>query len=294
MTELGAPIDLSGQVAVVTGGGRGLGRAYAKALASAGAAVAVVARSVDQVEAVVADIERDGGVARAFPADITTPAALTSVERGLGPIDLLVNNAGILGPLGPFWGTDPAEYWQTFEVNLHGPILCTHAALPGMIRRRHGRIINVASGAAGLSIPYFSAYCAAKAALVRMTECLAVESRPHQVFLFSISPGSVRTSMSEHSLNSAEGRKWLPWYRELFDRGLDLTPERSAALVLRLASGRYDALSGLMLSPLDDLDEVQQRAADVGERRLYSLRVRKLGPDRANPILAAAERARDE
>ncbi|MFI5178616.1 MAG: SDR family NAD(P)-dependent oxidoreductase [Vicinamibacterales bacterium] len=291
MTDAG---ELRGQVAVVTGAGRGLGRAYATTLARAGATVALVARTATEIEDAAAEIARDGGVARAFPADVTTPGALAPVIKALGPVDLLVNNAGLRGPIGPFWDADPAEYWRAIDVNLRGPILCTRAVLPAMIARRRGRVINLASGAAAMPIAYFSSYCAAKSALVRMTECLAIEARPHGVCLFSITPGSVRTSMTEYSLTSEAGLKWLPWYKQFFDEGLNLTPEHSAALVRRLASGRYDVLSGLMLSPLDDLDAIAQEIGDVKAGRLYSLRLRRPGPDRPNPILEAAERARDE
>ena len=193
MTDAG---ELRGQVAVVTGAGRGLGRAYATTLAREGATVALVARTATEIEDAAAEIVRDGGVARAFPADVTTPGALAPVIEALGPVDLLVNNAGLRGPIGPFWDADPTEYWRAIEVNLHGPILCTRAVLPGMIARRRGRIINLASGAAAMSIAYFSAYCAAKTALVRLTETLAIEARPHGVTVFAVTPGSVRTSMT--------------------------------------------------------------------------------------------------
>ena len=285
--------ELHGQTAIVTGAGRGLGRAYATTLAEAGATVALVSRSVDELNDVAAEIADAGGTARAFPADVTTPGALAPIVDALGPIDLLVNNAGLRGPIGPFWESSADEYLRAIEVNLHGPVLCTAAILPGMIARRRGRVINVASGAAAMSIAYFSSYCAAKTGLVRWTECLAIEARPHGVSVFAITPGSVRTSMTEYSLTSEAGLTWLPWYKQLFDEGLNLTPEHSARLVRRLASGRHDALTGLMLSPLDDLDAIARESDEVKTRHLYSLRLSRLGPDRSNPILEAAERARD-
>ena len=138
------------KVAVVTGGGRGLGRAFAQALAASGYAVAVVARTAAELAETVTLIERSGGRASAFPADVTdAPAvdcAFTDVERSLGPVDLLVNNAGVIGPLGPFAESDAGQWWRTIEVNLQGQILCAHRVVPGMIARRRGRIINIASG----------------------------------------------------------------------------------------------------------------------------------------------------
>jgi len=129
----GAGVDLRGQVAVVTGGGRGLGRAFAQALAAAGAAVAVLARSADELAETVAAVERAGGRAREFRADVTDAAvvrtAIAAVEQALGPVDLLVNNAGVAGPFGPFWETDPDTWWRAVDVNLRGQILCAHAVL---------------------------------------------------------------------------------------------------------------------------------------------------------------------
>jgi len=127
------------KVAVVTGGGRGLGRAFAQALAAAGYAVAVLARTEAELAETVALIERSGGRASAFPADVVDDTAIdrafTEVERTLGPVDLLVNNAGVVGPLGPFAESDVGAWWRTIEVNLQGQILCAHCVLPGMIAR---------------------------------------------------------------------------------------------------------------------------------------------------------------
>ena len=110
-------------------------------------------------------------------------------------------------------------------------------------------------------------------------------------------PGTVRTAMSEYSLNSPEGRKWLPWFKRIFDEGLDLPPERPAELVVRLASGRYDALSGLTLNPRDNLDEILARLEEVGRDKLYSMRLRTLPNQDAAPLEAVRNvgtRARSE
>lgn len=215
-------------------------------------------------------VERSGGVAHAFPADVTDAAAtgerLAEIERRLGPVDLLVNNAGVLRPLGPVAETDIADWWQALDVNLRGPLLCTRAVLPGMIACRRGRIVNVASGAGARAIEHFSAYVVSKTALLRFTECVAAEARPAGVAVFALGPGTVRTALAEHSLTSPEGRKWLPWFRTIFDEGRDLPPERPAQLLMALASGRYDALSGCYLTVFDDLDAILARADAVAAR----------------------------
>jgi NAD(P)-dependent dehydrogenase (short-subunit alcohol dehydrogenase family) len=257
------------KIAVVTGGGRGLGRAFAQTLGAAGWQVAIVARQAVDVEG-----------ARTFIADVTDEAAIrrvaADIERALGPIDLLVNNAGVIGPLGPFVESTVADWWRTLEIDLLGQVICAHAMLPGMIARRRGCIVNICSGGGATMFPYFSAYVTAKTALIRFTECLAHEVKPHGIAVFAMGPGTVRTAMSEHSLNSPEGKKWLPWFADIFTEGRDLPAERPAELLCQLASGRFDALSGRYLYPADDLEQVLAAAADVEAGKLYSLQVKRL------------------
>jgi NAD(P)-dependent dehydrogenase (short-subunit alcohol dehydrogenase family) len=280
MKAMNGAIDMHGQVSVVTGGGRGLGRAFAQALAAAGSLVAVAARSAAEIAETVALIESAGGKAHAFTTDVTDAGGLdrtfAEIERSLGPIDLLVNNAGIAGPIGPFSQSTIEDWWQAIDVNLKGQVLCAHRVLPGMIARRRGRIVNIASGGGAYMVPYFSAYVTSKTALIRFSECLAAEVEADGLAVFAMGPGTVRTAMAEHSLNSPEGKTWMPWFRQIFDEGRDLPPERPAALLLALASGRLDSLSGCFLRPDDDLDAVVAAAATIKERKLYLLQVGRL------------------
>jgi NAD(P)-dependent dehydrogenase (short-subunit alcohol dehydrogenase family) len=261
----------------------------------------VLARSAHQIKETVRLVEAAGGQAMAVPADVTSSAAVRNafeqIETTLGPVTLLVNNAGDVKPFGPLWETDVEEWWHSLEVNLHGPLLCTRAVLPGMVTRREGRIINVASGAATLSTPYYSSYIASKTALIRFTECLALETRPHNVAFFAISPGTVRTEMTEYSLNSNQGKKWLPWFAKIFEHNIDVPAEHAAQLVVNLAAGRADALSGRMLSVYDDLEVLLKNSAYIEERNLYSLKMEKLAEAGGNPelaaVLAEARRAAD-
>jgi NAD(P)-dependent dehydrogenase (short-subunit alcohol dehydrogenase family) len=257
------------KVAVVTGGGRGLGRAFSLALATAGWQVAIVMRQA---------VDIDG--ARTFIADVTDEVAIgravADIERGLGPIDLLVNNAGIIGPLGPFVDSSVADWWRTLEIDLLGQVICAHAVLPGMIARRRGRIVNLCSGGGATMFPYFSAYVTAKTALIRFSECLAHEVKERGIAVFAMGPGTVRTAMSEHSLNSPEGKKWLPWFADIFTEGRDLPAERPAELLCQLASGRFDALSGRYLYPADDLEQLRAAVDDIEAGKLYSLQVKRL------------------
>jgi len=290
MTQPSQTSRLKDQVALVTGGGRGIGRAIAQSLAAAGAAVAVTSRSADELNETVRGIEEDGGRAVAYTADVTDAAliqaAVAAIEKSLGPVDVLVNNAGSLGPLKPLLESEVSDWWHAMEVNMLGPLLCTRCVLPGMVSRRRGRIINVSSGGGTMAIPFFSSYVCGKTAVIRFTECLALETKRYGIAVFSIAPGTVRTAMSEYSLNSPEGRKWLPWFKRIFDEGLAVPPERPAELVLELASGRLDVLSGKFLSIYDDLDQLLKNAADMEQRNLYTLKVERLAAP-PNPALAS-------
>lgn len=286
---------LAGVNAIVTGGGRGIGRAIAEMLAAEGATVAVFARSATELDETVSIIERTGGAARAFALDVTDGPALAKAIQEIGVVDVLVNNAGTIGPFGPLWETDPAVWWRTMDVNVRGPLLSMHAVLPGMVERRRGRIINVVTGMAPMS--YYSGYLSSKTALVRLTECVALEVKPYGVAMFSMAPGIIRTAMTEHSLNSPEGQRWLPWFRRVFDEGLDLPVERPARLAVTLASGKADPLTGRFLSPYDDLDHLLAHVTDIEKDHLYSLRVPMHAQAKPTPITAirdAAARARSQ
>src|SRR3954447_7801062 len=142
---------LHGGVALVTGAGRGIGQVVATALAAAGASVALLARSAAELAATAELIEDAGGVAATAVADVTdaagVAAAVAGLRRQLGPVDVLVNNAGILGPIGPLWEVDGDDWWTTMDVNVRGLVRCSQLVLPEMVARGRGRIINVTSEA---------------------------------------------------------------------------------------------------------------------------------------------------
>jgi NAD(P)-dependent dehydrogenase (short-subunit alcohol dehydrogenase family) len=280
---------LAGSVALVTGAGRGIGRVVAEAFAAAGAAVALVARSADELAETVQSIEATGGNAAATAADVTDRAGLSAAVAGLrrllGPIDLLVNNAGILGPIAPLWELDVDAWWTTMEVNLRGIVLCCQLVLPEMVGAGHGRIINITSQAGAHRWPLASGYSVSKAAVIKLTENLALETRRHGVGVFSVHPGLLPIGMSEtigatppRTRHEALIRTWA--LNELAQgRGAD--PERAVELVVRLAAGDGDSLSGRHLSVDDDLDAVLARLAEVRARDLYVMRPERL-PDIAS------------
>lgn len=272
-------VDLTGQVAIVTGGGRGIGRAIAQSLAKAGAAVGVVARTAEQLSETVALIEEAGGRSVAIPTDVTNMEAVNrmveEVEARLGPVDLLVNNAGVLGPGGPLWEVDPDVWQRCLDVNLRGPYLCSRAVLPSMVRRGAGRIVMVASSVGLGPIMYGSAYGVSKCALIRLAETLAREAHEHGVSVFAISPGFVRTAMTEGAAQAPFDEIWLDGsFRKRLSEGHDVSPHHAGDLLVRLASGEADALSGCFLTISSDIDEMLARAEEIQERDLYTLRLR--------------------
>lgn len=271
-------IRLDGQVALVTGAGRGIGRAIALALAEAGAAVAVCARSQDDVTRVAEEIAGRRRQAVALRCDVThrheVENMVARVEAALGPVDLLVNNAAQAGPIGPLAATDPDEWWQTLAVNVRGPLYCARAVLPGMLSRGRGRIVNVSSGAGFEAWPMLSAYVVSKAALYRLSENLAAETRGQGVAVFAISPGLVRTAMSESGLSCGEPsieQTFTDWFANKEDVPADV----AATLVVYLASGAADVLSGRNLDVSDDVAQMVARAAEIEEHDLYVLRQRE-------------------
>lgn len=254
--------ELEGTNAIVTGGGRGIGRAVAAALAAAGANVAVAARSVAEIEATAEAITSDGG--RAVAVDVTDPASVRALaeeaEAKLGPVSLLVNNAGTPGPVGDDWSVDADEWWRCIETSVRAAFLCTQAVVPAMIGRGGGRIVNMASTSGTRAFPALTATSVAKTALIRLTEGLALSGAAHGVRAFAIHPGVVRTLLLDSYGFS------FPEYTP---------PEAAGDLCVRLASGRYDALSGRFLQVSDDLGELVVDADDIAARDALTLRIQR-------------------
>ncbi len=261
----------SRQVAIVTGGGRGLGRAFALALAGTGAHVVITARSEGELQETAAVITAQGGAATAIAADVTDRVAVEGlvarIEQQVGPVDLLINNAGVFRALGLIAEVDPDEWWREVEINLRGPYLYLHAVLPHMLLRRHGRIINVASGAGTFAFETISAYTASKTALLRLTETAALETRAHGIAVFALNPGTVRTALTDYAEQSSDIALRAPLAQQFFkDRYATntLTPMQEVVdLVRLLASGQADGLTGCMLGIGDDIPMLIQQAEAI-------------------------------
>ena len=240
--------------ALVTGGGRGIGAGIARELAADGWDVTVTGRTPEQVQAVADEI---GG--EAVVGDVSKRADVERMLEEAGPIDLLVANAGV-ALWEDSWETDPDEWWHVLEVNVLGAYLTTRLALPGMIERGGGRIVITGSGSSYLPGSTSGAYSASKAAVGRYGEVLAQQVKEHNVKVFVISPGLVRTEMTDQFGDDAP---WTP-------------PELAPRLVRELASGRFDALSGRYIhAEHDPVDQLEGRIERILAEDLNAIRLRR-------------------
>ena len=249
--------SLSG-VALVTGGGRGIGADVARELAACGMRVAVTARSADEVEAVAAEV---GGLALVGDASLreAVDGWVARVDAELGPVDLLVANAGVGLWEERAWEVDPDEWWRVLEINVRGPYLACRAVLPSMLERGAGRIVLTGSGASYLPGSTGTAYAASKAAVGRFGETLA-NQLGGRVPVFVISPGLVRTAMTS---GFGDDLPWTP-------------PELAPRLVAALATGRFDTLSGRYLhAEHDPVDELEARIERILADDLNAIRLRR-------------------
>ncbi len=281
-------MKLENQVALVTGAGRGIGRAIALAFARQGADLALVARTESELEETAGMIRAAGGRALAIAADVSQPADVANAVRhavdALGPVNALVNNAGIQPPIGPLVDNDPDEWMRTVAVNLFGPMLCIKAVLPGMIERRQGKIVNLSGGGATGPRPNFSAYAVSKAAVVRLTETVAEEVRPYNIQVNAMAPGAINTRMLDEVLAAGElaGAELAQARRRAQEGGS--SAELAAELAVFLASPASNGLTGkLVAAPYDDWQAWDAaRIQEIQASSWYTLR--RLDPFTVKPL----------
>ncbi|HWE81481.1 MAG TPA: SDR family oxidoreductase [Gaiellaceae bacterium] len=262
-------------VALVTGGGRGVGRVIAIALAEVGYDVAVASRTSAELAETAAGVEALGRRAFYRVADVTDEAAvdalLPAVEAALGAIDVLVNNAGTAAGIGPAWELDVDLWWRDIESSVRSTFLCSRGVLPGMIRRGSGRIVNVSSYVAVRPSPYLSGYAAAKAAVTSFSEGLAAAVAEHGIAVFTITPGLFQSEITARLIESEEGRRWLPDVKN----GRFVTAEQLKRLVAFVVSDRAAPFSGRFLHALDDLDDLAARSEEIVRDDLFTVKLRR-------------------
>jgi 3-oxoacyl-[acyl-carrier protein] reductase len=260
------------------------------ALADAGASVSLVARTRPEVMTIAAKITASGGRAVPITADVTSTIdvenAVAATVDAFGPPDIVVNNAGTYGPVGSFLDLNLDEWWAALDVNLGGALRFTHAVAPHMIARGRGKIVNLSGGGATSPLPQLSAYSVSKTAVVRFTENLAEELKPHRIDVNAIAPGAVETRMQDELLETGSPAGELYQRIQMMKKsGTGWTaPTVAAELVVFLASSASDGLTGKLISaPHDPWREWAGRGRELSASPMYTLR--RLDPFTLRPLM---------
>ncbi|PYQ12037.1 MAG: dehydrogenase [Acidobacteria bacterium] len=276
-------MDLADRSAIVTGASRGLGKAIAAAFLRAGADVLLVAREEERLRRARDELAtlavRPGQAVHALAADVSRPEACAAiVERArqvLPALAVLVNNAGVYGPMGRIEDVDWEEWVEAVQVNLFGTVLMCRAVIPWMRQRGYGKIINLSGGGATSPLPRISAYAASKVAVVRLTETFAEELRDAHVDVNAIAPGALNTRLLDDVLAAGPERVGPEFYeravKQRAEGGVPL--EKGAALAVFLASSASDGITGRLLSAVwDDWRRLAGQRDELARSDLYTLR----------------------
>lgn len=269
---------LKDKISLIIGGSRGIGKAIATAFAKEGSSLVLASRSKEELETTKHELENFTSRIKVLPTDVTKVKEVGDLVdftlREFGTIDVLVNCAGIYGPIGFVTDIDPTKWLEAININLYGTFLCIRAVLPTMIKNKKGKILNLSGGGATSPFPRFSAYSASKAAVVRLTETLAREVREYNIDINAIAPGPVNTRMLEQVLEAGEaaGKDFLAEaIKQKIEGGVP--PEKVAQLAIFLASSKTDGVTGRLISLLwDNWQKIPQHMEDITSSDVFTMR----------------------
>jgi len=245
---------LSGRLAIVTGGGRGIGEAIALRFATEGARLALAARTATELEHVADACRAAGAECSTHPVDVSVRSQVHELVEAVGPVDILVNCAGVYGPIGPLIENDLDEWEQALRVNLLGTVYTCREVIPAMVKHGRGSIINMSGGGATTPLPNFSLYSVSKAAVIRLTDTLAAELKGTGVRVNAIAPGAIDTRLQDQVLAAGQqAGEIFQRMRSMRDMGRGATPvDVPARLAVFLASDVSECLTGRLISAPHD------------------------------------------
>lgn len=274
-------MDLKGKTAIVTGSGRGIGRALAVEFARQGANVVCCARREHEVAETLSLIHAAGGAGLAVQADVTDKFDVarlvsTAIET-YGQVDVLFNNAASFKAYGALWEFDPDAWWGDITTNVLGPMLCSRAVLPSMMARDSGVIINMNGGGAIVPLPGGSGYGSSKACLLRLTEAWAkeLERAGSRVMVLSIGPGFVHTETTHIQTTDPLAVKWIPSSKQAIEAGECRPPEDCAKATMRMLRCLTPEMNGRIFEVNTDFERIAAESAKIKEQDLYVLRLKK-------------------
>lgn len=269
---------LKGKNALITGGGRGIGKTIAEFYAREGADIFLIARTALELEATKKELEKYGTKVITHTADVSKTTdvaeAIDLLQKSFDKIDVLVNAAGIYGPIGKLENLDPDQWMQTFSVNIFGTMLMCRAILPFMKKRSSGRIINFSGGGEG-AFPRFTAYASSKGAVIRFSESLAEEVKNQNIMVNAIAPGAVNTALLEAVLAAGPEKAGKEFYEKSLKQKEEggTPPEKAAELCVFLASDESSGLTGKIFSAKwDNWKEFPKYKKEIMDSNIYTLR----------------------
>lgn len=270
---------LENKIAIVTGGSIGIGKGIANAFAGQGAKLVLVSRTKEELEKTRLEIGKVSNTeVEIFPADVSNPEAVKKLVaftlKKFSTIDILVNSAGIYGPIGLITDVSPEKWLETIKINLFGTFLTMQAVLPIMIKNNRGKIVNMSGGGGASPFPRFSAYGTSKAGVIRLTETTAEEVKAYHIDINAIAPGAVNTRLLDEALQAGEaaGKDFLSRSIKQKKEG-GVPPEKVGELAVFLASSKSDGLSGRLISLLwDGWQDIPQHLDKIMTSDIYTMR----------------------